>query len=183
MESMTERPCPDRVRAYHEAGHAVLDLVFGYGLAHCSIESAGDEIGGVTKRISESVADGHYPLIVAAGTWAEGTSGHDFEAEPCEDGSGGDRLNLQEILLDLFEIPEAERDARNVSVKRQHEIDAMFDSAYDRIFEAVVESFNEPGRIDLLHEVSSLLLEHRTLPQDVLDNLNERYPIRTSDGA
>lgn len=180
---MTERSCPDRVRAYHEAGHAVLDLVFGYGLAHCSIESAGDDIGGVTKRISESVADGHYPLIVAAGTWAEGASGHDFEAEPCEGGSGGDRLNLQDILLDLFEIPKAERDPRNVSESRRKEINAMFDSAYGQIFEAVAEAFTEPGRIDLLHEVASLLLEHRTLPHGVLDNLNERSPTRASDGT
>jgi len=179
---MPEQPCPDRVRAYHEAGHAVLNLVFGYGLAHCSIEPSSDGIGGVSKRTSESVADAHYPLIVAAGTWAEGVSGHDFEAEPCDDGSGGDRLNLQEVLLDLFGIPESERDPRNISQERREEIDAMFDTAYDGIFEAVEQTFYEPGRIALLHEIASLLIAHRTLPQEVLDNLNGLYPLGGSDG-
>lgn len=94
--------CPDVVRAYHEAGHAALNLVFGYGLAHCSIDAQADGSGGVTRRIATLVADAHYPLIKAGGPYAERYSGHDFEAAPCEDGGQSDYEDLNALLLKTF---------------------------------------------------------------------------------
>lgn len=169
--------CPDIVRAYHEAGHAALDLILGYGLAYCSIEPQGSGIGGETRRISEMVADGHYSLLVAAGTWAEGLSGYDFAAAPCEDGGEGDRANLEQVLLDAFEVPAHERDARAVSDTRRAEIGHLMNIGYEQVFTAVTNVFAEPGRAELVHELAALLMEHRTLPDETLGALNDRYPM------
>lgn len=176
---MTEQPCPDRVRAYHEAGHAVLNLVFGYGLAYCSIEPSSDGIGGVSKRISESVADGHYIRILAAGEWAEYQSGHNFESQPCDSGSWDDRLKMTPFLLPAagYEVDAAF--INNLPYGLTPEMEEKLIRSMEWIMEAVTADFSEPSRMALLHELAALLLEQGTLPPEVLDSLNERYPMGT----
>lgn len=128
---MKDRPCPDLVRAYHEAGHATLNLVIGYGLAACSIE-ASSEGEGVARRLAENVQDGHYLRILAAGEWAEYQSGHDFESEMCDSGAGCDKLQMTPMLLeaDGFDVsdefiaglPSGLTDGMVESLIRSHEV-------------------------------------------------------------
>jgi len=132
--------------------------------------------GGVSKRIANYVADGHYVKILAAGTWAEGLSGHDFDRSPCEEGSEEDRLALQPILLKTFRLPE-DLGISTLSEAERRRISAQFDNAYDSIFEAISKEFDRPENLSLLHEIAESLLVHESLPADILEDLNSRYPI------
>lgn len=173
--SSTFGPCPARVRAYHEAGHAALNLIYGYGLAECSIEVLPHGIGGATRRRVDLVQDGHFVKIVAAGTWAEGLSGDDFAEMNCENGAGADRLTLQAILLRTLGYPE-DLDPSTLSEVERKSISSQIEEYYDQIFRAVEEEFQDCARLALVHELAELLLEHEVLPNDILQSLNERYP-------
>jgi hypothetical protein len=172
---MQERPCPDIVRAYHEAGHATLDLVFGYGLSACSIEP-NETAEGVSSRISELVSDRHYLRILAAGEWGEYLSGHDFKANNCDSGSVHDRLTMAPFLLKAAGYDE--KVIVNFPDNLTPDMDRVLVEGHEEILKAVKDDFAEAGRLDLLKELASLLVKHRTLPQTVLNDLNNRYPLR-----
>jgi len=178
---MTSSPatasCPDRVRAYHEAGHATLNLAFGYGLAHCSIETTDDDIEGQAHRIEPVVAEGHYLRILAAGEWGEYQSGHDFEHEPCASGSGDDRLKMTPQLLNAAGYHLDEHFFAKLPFGLTPEMEDRLIQGHEWVMLAVTKDFQVTGRIELLHEIASLLMEHRTLPADVLSDLNERFPV------